>query len=172
MTDSGCTCCGGGCGSGQGPAVVDVVDSTGRCGPELVGWLGSRMGEACRELGVSGEVRIRVVADAVMSDLHATHSGIPGTTDVLTFDLRDLGVGPMDLDLVVCLDEAERQSGQRGHEPAKELLLYAVHGLLHCLGHDDHSEEAALRMHRAEDAVLSAIGVGVVYARPVAGGEA
>ena len=152
--------------------MVDVVDSTGRCGADMVAWLGSRVRAACDELGVSGEVRVRVVADAEMSDLHARHSGVPGTTDVLTFDLRDLAMGPMDVDLVVCLDEAVRQSSARGHEPAKELLLYSVHGLLHCLGHDDHADEAAARMHRAEDAVLSAIGVGEVYARPPQGGEA
>jgi ssRNA-specific RNase YbeY (16S rRNA maturation enzyme) len=46
------------------------------------------------------------------------------------------------------------------------LLLYVVHALLHCLGHDDHEEQAAEAMHRMEDAVLESIGVGPVFRVP------
>jgi ssRNA-specific RNase YbeY (16S rRNA maturation enzyme) len=45
----------------------------------------------------------------------------------------------------------------------KEALLYALHGLLHCLGHDDHDEAAYQAMHALEDALLDAIGVGPVF---------
>ena len=48
------------------------------------------------------------------------------------------------------------------------MLLYAVHGLLHCAGFDDHETAAFDRMHAEEDRILRAIGVGPIFA----GGEA
>jgi probable rRNA maturation factor len=67
------------------------------------------------------------------------------------------------------VDEAGRQSAVRGHTVEQELLLYVVHGVLHCLGHDDHDPDAAARMHAEEDRVLAAVGVGVTYARGAGG---
>lgn len=157
---------------GSSAARIELTESTGRLTQPtldvLTGWLRA----AARELDVPGEVRVRIVADPEMSDLHLRHTGIAGPTDVLTFDLRDLGLGPLDVDIVVCLDEAIRQAAARGHPPERELLLYALHGILHCLGHDDHDEARYARMHAAEDAVLTAIGVGPVFDRPAKEGGA
>ena len=41
-----------------------------------------------------------------------------------------------------------------------------LHGVLHCLGMDDHEEASFEAMHRMEDAVLSHIGVGPVFHTP------
>jgi rRNA maturation RNase YbeY len=150
-----------------------------------------------RHLGCTGEVRVRVVADPEMAQAHEEFAGVPGTTDVLTFDMTDPDLGPppamvleharlestpipygIDTDIMVCLDEAIRQSGggQPGdNTPAaaqKELLLYVVHGILHCLGMDDHEEQAFEAMHKVEDRVLAAIGVGPVFRPPAAGSGA
>jgi probable rRNA maturation factor len=122
--------------------------------------------EALGHLASGGEVRARVVDDARMAEAHARYAGVEGTTDVLTFDLS--GGDGLDADLLICLDEARRQGERRGHAPEQELLLYIVHGVLHCLGHDDHTEPDAARMHAEEDRVLSLIGVGATFAR---GGE-
>jgi len=122
--------------------------------------------------GLSGEIRVEVVGDERMSALHEKHKDTPGTTDVLTFDLSgDPRV--LDVDIVVCADEARRQAEARRHGIAEELTLYIVHGVLHCTGYDDHDEEGdygAASMHRREDEILSAIGAGVVFARDAAGG--
>lgn len=134
-------------------------------------WLRARGGEALTELsrrfGLAGEVRVRVVRDAEMASLHARTMGIDETTDVLTFDLlggEEGGSGRIDADIVVCVDEAARQAAQRGHGAERELLLYLVHGALHCVpGFDDLTEADAARMHATEDEVLRAIGVGSVY---------
>ena len=98
-----------------------------------------------------------------MAGAHQRYAGVSGTTDVLTFDLAESGAGRLDADLLVCFDEAARQAAGRGHDVATELLLYIVHGVLHCLGQDDHDPAAASRMHAEEDRVLEAIGVGRVY---------
>jgi len=106
---------------------------------------------------------VRLVDDATMTGLHRRHCDLDGTTDVLSFPAAAPGE-PVDADIACCVDEAARQAGRRGHPVADELLLYAVHGLLHCLGHDDHEPEAYAAMHAEEDRVLTAIGVGARFA--------
>lgn len=122
---------------------------------------------ALDHLAAAGEVRIRLVNDTAMAEAHERYSGIAGTTDVLTFDLRDAAdpAAPLDVDLLICVDEARRQAAARGHPLTHELLLYALHGVLHCLGHDDHDDAAYARMHTIEDEVLKAIGIGPVFGR-------
>lgn len=104
-----------------------------------------------------------MVGDAEMAVAHGRWKGDPETTDVLTFDLREGGAGPLDTDLLLCVDEASRRASELGHPVEHELLLYAVHGVLHCLGHDDADEASAALMHEAEDRLLGAMGVGAVF---------
>ncbi len=151
-----------------GGEALDIVASDGadrELAASLSGW-GKRV---LAHLGLRGQVRVRLVRDAEMSALHERTTGVPGTTDVLTFDLREVpdpGDRRMDVDVVLCTDEARRQAAARGHEPVAELTLYLVHALLHCTGHDDHDDEAFDRMHRAEDEILRAVGLGEVFGRP------
>lgn len=111
---------------------------------------------------------VRVVNDAEMAQLHGRWKQQEITTDVVTFDLSDASDAPLRADIAVCFDEASRQAADRDHGPADELLLYAIHGLLHCCGHDDGDEASATAMHREEDRLLQAIGREPVYAT---GGE-
>ena len=133
-------------------------------GPRAGGWRGGKAAGGRGVWGGGGEVRVRVVGDQEMAAAHERYSGVAGTTDVLTFNLAEAGDG-LDVDVLVCMDEAERQAGRRGHAVERELLLYVIHGVLHCLGHDDHDEAAAARMHAEEDRVLEAVGVGATYGR-------
>ena len=108
------------------------------------------------------EVSIRVVRDKEMCELHATHSGIEGTTDVLTFD-HGSDAEFVNADLAICFDVAVRESEKRKHPLQNELLLYIVHGILHCIGFDDHNKDDHNRMHQEEDRVLESIGVGATW---------
>lgn len=108
-------------------------------------------------------VNVLIVDDARMIHLHERHSGDASTTDVLTFDLREDPAGPVEADIIVCADEAARRAAEFKHSIERELLLYCVHGLLHCLGHDDHDDAGWRRMHAREDEVLTAIGVGATF---------
>jgi probable rRNA maturation factor len=149
-------------------ATVEVAAETGLLTPAESTFLIQHTHAAAARLGLSGEVRIRVVGDLAMAAGHERYSKVSGTTDVLTFDLRDEteraeSPARMDVDIWVCADEARRQAARRGHSPEKELLLYTLHGLLHCLGHGDHDDDAFSRMHAREDEVLRAIGVGPVF---------
>lgn len=163
------------CAADSRPAIAraDWADPDALLAPADLARLHRDLAAALAHLSAAGEVRIRLVNDAAMADAHQRYSGIAGTTDVLTFDLRDPpapdasapdAAAPLDVDLLICVDEARRQAAARGHPLTHELLLYALHGVLHCLGHDDHDDDAFARMHALEDQVLQAIGVGPVFA--------
>ncbi|MEE9405669.1 MAG: rRNA maturation RNase YbeY [Algisphaera sp.] len=136
--------------------------------PPLADWFESRLIAAMREAGVShGTLNVLVLDDAAMGELHDRYHGDPLPTDVLTFDLRDDpqdGNNVVEGDIAVCVDVAAQRSAERQHPVREELLLYAVHGLLHLLGEDDHDPAAFDRMHAREDAILTAIGVGPRFA--------
>lgn len=147
---------------------VEVLDPSRLLSVSQLRWLGDHARAALRAINAEGEVRARIVADAEMAAAHEKYSGIPGTTDVLTFDLRDepSSGDPLDVDLWICADEARRNAAERGFPVERELLLYIVHGVLHCLGFDDHDEAAHRAMHAEEDRILEAIGVGATFGRP------
>lgn len=164
---------------------VSITDGGTDVPAGLITRLGDCLAEAGKVLGAFGEVRVRLVLDAEMAQAHEEFAGVPGTTDVLTFDLTDPEEDPIDeptvslvegqvkvakvrhvdTDIMVCVDEGRRQAKARGHELFHELLLYSLHGVLHCLGHDDHDEGAFAAMHDLEDAVLTRLGVGKVFRR-------
>lgn len=113
---------------------------------------------------------VALVGDATMSRLHRQFLGVPGTTDVITFELEHDARGrPTAGEVVVCVPEARRQAARRGVRVEHELLLYALHGVLHLSGYDDLEPAAHRRMHRAEDRVLTEIGIGAIFAREAAG---
>lgn len=139
--------------------------------PPAAGWLEPRLAEALRLTGVtSGSLSVTLIDDETMSRLHGEHCDDPTTTDVLTFDLSDIqgdASDPfthIDGDLVICRNEAQRQASERGHDARAELLLYAVHGLMHLLGEDDRDEADYQRMHRREDELLTQLGLGPLFA--------
>jgi len=166
-----------GCGAGDGmfsesevptgPGVIHLHDATGRFSADGLAWLRDQAAKVGAHMALRGEVRVRIVNDDEMAAAHLEYCEIEGTTDVLTFDLID-GMAaegePLDTDILVCLDESARQAMPRGHRPEHEMLLYVLHGVLHCLGYDDHEDADFERMHAREDEVLRAIGVGAIFA--------
>ena len=109
---------------------------------------------------------IALVGDKKMSDLHQQFLGIPGPTDVLTFPLEvDPRGRPLSGEIVVCVPEARRRASENGGNLREELLLYALHGMLHLCGYDDRTDREFRTMHRREDQILRQIGVGPVFAK-------
>jgi probable rRNA maturation factor len=112
------------------------------------------------------EISLALVGNTRMATLHEQFLGIPGPTDVLTFELDYDSRGRVTAgEIVVCVPYALKTAKRLGHRPADELLLYAVHGLLHLCGHDDRNDAGFRRMHRLEDQILTKLGVGAVFAR-------
>ncbi len=110
------------------------------------------------------ELSIALVGDSSMSDLHQRFLGISGPTDVLTFPLDcDPHGRVLSGEIVICVPYAVRQARLRGIEVGRELLLYALHGTLHLAGFDDKTASGFRRMHRKEDQILTALGLGSVF---------
>lgn len=161
-------------GNGSGTAAIDWADPGHFLPAEATSWLLQNAAAALAVLQVAGHLSVRLIDDRLMTEAHNRYLGVNHTTDVLTFDLlgttalRAVSSGaltPIEVDLLVCGDEAVRQAKARAHPVEQELLLYILHGVLHCLGFDDHDEAASARMHAEEDRVLRAIGVGATFAR-------
>ncbi|MFM7051623.1 MAG: rRNA maturation RNase YbeY [Planctomycetota bacterium] len=106
-----------------------------------------------------------LVGDEAMDAAHRRYSHVEGTTDVLSFPAHDASdaAAPVEVDLIISTDVAVREAAARGHDAAREVLLYAVHGTLHACGFRDDTDEAAAAIHAEEDRILSAGGFGPVY---------
>jgi probable rRNA maturation factor len=149
-------------------ARIEVRTAPGLAQPVQVNWIAEHLERAAaliaqRESAAIARLNVLIVDDARMIALHESHSGDATTTDVLTFDLRTDKTQPVEADIVICADEAASRAAQLQHTIEQELLLYCVHGVLHCLGYDDHDEHSWQRMHALEDEILTAIGVGPTF---------
>ena len=91
------------------------------------------------ELGSRTSFCVRLTGDIELRDLNARFLGVDAPTDVIAFPSDDPGrVG----DVAISVERAVAQSS----DGAAELRLLAVHGLLHCLGHDHDEPGPAMRM--------------------------
>lgn len=136
-------------------------------GPEgLRRYVRRRLGEAWVHLPRNRleAVSVVLVGDALMSELHRRSHGDATPTDVLTYELEYAAGGDVsEGEIVVCVPEARRRVGADIMGLRREVLLYALHGVLHLCGMDDGTEREFARMHRKEDEILTRIGVGAVF---------
>ena len=111
------------------------------------------------------EVRVSfaVMGDRAMRELNRRSLRHDWPTDVLSFAIARRPA--LEGEVALSADTARREAASRGHPAYHELLLYAVHGVLHLLGHDDHEPSGRRRMRRAERATLAVLGFGPVFQR-------
>lgn len=86
------------------------------------------------------ELSVSFVDADEMTDLHVRYLGEPGPTDVLSFPLDDVDERGVRLlgDVVIAPSVA---AANNPGDPAAEVRLLLVHGILHVLGYD-HEDEA------------------------------
>ncbi len=151
-------------------AVEVVLPQGGGAGATADGqWLSGRLIAALEHIRRPvARITVGIHDDHAMLALNQAHRGVADTTDVLSFELSGPG-DPIEADIAVCADEAERRAARMGHTIRQELLLYALHGVLHCAGFDDETAEGFEAMHAEEDRILTAIGVGPIFARDRSG---
>jgi probable rRNA maturation factor len=143
------------------------LDISARTGREFVAFLRRYLPRARGLLRVPlQELSVGLVGDRRMGALHEQFMGVAGPTDVLTFELDHDARGRVVAgEVVVCVPYARREARRRGVAVEKELLLYALHGMLHLCGFDDRTGRDFAIMHRREDEILKKRGVGAVFAR-------
>lgn len=123
-----------------------------------------------------GELSLVLCDDAFIHALNRAWRHVDAPTDVLSFAMHegedaDLH-GELLGDIVISLDTAARQAAERGHGLRDEVRVLLVHGLLHLLGYDHETDDAALaEMAEAEGRLLGQLhwtGAGLIAAAGVA----
>lgn len=112
------------------------------------------------------ELGIHLVAAGEMAGVNWQYLRHKGSTDVITFDLRDAAGIPSSPvrrgttgvkvhgEIFICLDDAVKQARQFRTSWQAEIVRYLVHGVLHLLGHDDRQPAARRKMKREENRLL------------------
>lgn len=137
-------------------STIEFVDESGRdLGAPLFEQAVRRaLHERPGGLSAPCEVAVLWTDDDGIAELHGRFLDDPTETDVMSFETDEHSI-----DVVVNVARAERESERRGVDRDAELTLYVVHGVLHCLGYDDHDDEERRAMRDAETRVLQALGL-------------
>lgn len=119
----------------------------------------------------NGEVAIILAGDSFLQQLNSQYRGLDSPTDVLTFSMlepadwekaaageNEGNEGVIVGDIYISLDRAREQALTAGHSFERELLILAIHGLLHLFGYDHESTAAAEAMERREVDILNRVG--------------
>lgn len=106
----------------------------------------------------SCEVSLTIVDNARMHELNRRHLDHDYPTDVLSFLLGFDGQR-LDGEVIVSADYAAAEAARYGWPAQDELLLYVVHGVLHLVGYDDTTPEAAAQMRQQERVILRGFGL-------------
>src|SRR5262249_20275480 len=119
-----------------------------------------RAGEAIlREAGFgAATISIAIVDDPTIHELNRQYLSHDYPTDVLSF-LLEKEDNRLEGEVICSADTAARSAAEFGWSSDDELLLYAIHGLLHLVGHDDDTPEAREAMRQAEAKYLAAVGL-------------
>ncbi len=105
----------------------------------------------------AAEISLAVVDDAAIRQLHRRYLGQDEPTDVLSF-LLDRSPGGLEGEIVASAETARRVAPQYRSSPARELLLYVVHGALHLAGWRDGTPAQRAEMRRREREHLARLG--------------
>jgi probable rRNA maturation factor len=91
------------------------------------------------------ELSVSFVEETEMADLHVRYMGEEGPTDVLSFPLDEVDDRGVRLlgDVIVAPSVAARNNPD---DPAGEVRLLLVHGILHVLGYDHEGDSERTEM--------------------------
>lgn len=88
-------------------------------------------------LDLSGaSLEVRFVDDAEMARLNASHLGLPGPTNVLSFPAEDPERPDYLGELALSVDTLRREATLYGQPPEEHLIRLLAHGLLHLAGYE------------------------------------
>ena len=108
---------------------------------------------AASEAKKLGPVSVIFCSDNYLLDVNIKYLGHDYYTDIITFDYCEGDV--LSGDLFISVDSVRENASFYGVEFDTELNRVIVHGLLHLIGYDDHSEEDIAMMRSKENYYLS-----------------
>lgn len=100
-----------------------------------------------------GDISIIFCSDNYILDINRRYLGHDYFTDIITFDYCE--GDRLSGDLFISVDSVRENSVEYGTEFKDELNRVIVHGILHLIGYDDHTEEDVRVMRSKEDYYLS-----------------
>ncbi len=99
-------------------------------------------------------ITVAIVDDVKIKDINFRFTGRNSVTDVLSFLYSDFSPT---IEIIVSSDQAISNASKFKNTPARELLTYIIHGLLHALGYDDLNLKERARMFRKQREILRRI---------------
>ena len=112
-------------------------------------WLKMVAGSEMRRLGA---INIIFCSDNYILDVNMKYLQHDYFTDIITFDYCEKDI--LSGDLFISIDSVRENAQFYGTEFADELNRVMVHGLLHLIGYDDHSESDIAVMRQKENYYL------------------
>ena len=105
---------------------------------------------------------IAFVTDQKIKFLNKKFLNRDHTTDVIAFDYArhqkpDTRHKRIDGEIVISVTTAFRNAKRFNTTPKNELALYAIHGILHLLGYNDHSATDKKKMRKKEQELMKQI---------------
>ena len=114
---------------------------------------------ASSEIRKIGDVNIIFCSDNYILDVNMKYLQHDYFTDIITFDYCEGNV--LNGDLFISIDSVKENSEFYKTGFQDELNRVIVHGILHLIGYDDHSEEEIKVMRSKEDYYLSLRNVAI-----------
>ena len=119
------------------------------------------LGRAARAALQRAGGRLHTLSLALVDDdriraLNRRYRDVDAPTDVIAFEAEGRPDGTTG-EVIISVETAARQSAEAGHSLDREMCLLTAHGVLHVLGYDDATDEAAERMAALQDEALGDI---------------
>jgi len=107
---------------------------------------------AISEGKILGDISVIFCSDPVILDVNQKYLGHDYYTDIITFDYCE--GDRLNGDLFISVDTVKANSEFYGSTFDDELNRVIVHGVLHLIGYDDHTEEDIAMMRSKENEYL------------------
>jgi len=141
--------------------MITIIQNTSFPNELNIERLGEKIQEVLKQLKVSdSEVTIVLDSNKKLRELKKSYLGIDEIPDVLSFTSGEMNpeTGNIYLgDIVISLEKANYQAEVNNHPIEFEVLMLAVHGLLHLLNYDHSIEPNAKTMFDKQDRILKVI---------------
>jgi probable rRNA maturation factor len=131
--------------------------------------------EACAERisGLAGrELSIALSSDEAVAELNGRFRGKPRPTNVLSFPASGGAAAPQAEhlplgDIIIAYETVTQEARAEGKPTLSHLAHLVVHGILHLVGYDHGTDDAAERMENLERDILASLGIPDPYLTPM-----
>ena len=115
-----------------------------------------------RATGAAGEAALALGDDAMLARLNGAYRGTEAPTNVLSFPAGGDADGFLG-DIALARETLAREAADQGKALRDHAVHLAVHGLLHLIGYDHETEDAARAMEDQERRILDSLGIADPY---------